>query len=217
MRLMCFAALVTALVATPGLADFADGLAGGPDFWAVTGLEAGQKLDLRAEAGEGARVLGQFSEGEVLRNMGCTMQAGVRWCLVDTPLGPGWVEGRFLRESAPPGLDDSLPEPPLPTTPPGLPAGNGEPFTAFGMIPCATHRGQPSSSCAFGVIRTGPGGASLWVALPAGGQRYILFEAGKPVFTDGEGRPEFTMEDDLFLIRIGPERFEVPRAAIDGG
>ncbi|TKD12542.1 hypothetical protein FBT96_20365 [Rhodobacter capsulatus] len=217
MRRIWAGPLLAALGASPALADFADGLSGGPDFWAVTGLGAGETLDLRAEASARARALGQLAPDEVVRNKGCAMVAGGRWCLVDTPIGPGWVEGRFLRESAPPGLDDSLPEPPLLTAPPGLPAGNGEPFTAFGTIPCATHRGQPSSSCAFGVIRTGPGGASLWVALPAGGQRYILFETGKPVFTDGEGRPAFTIEDDLFLIRIGPERFEVPRAVIDGG
>jgi len=217
MRRIWAGTLLAALGATPALADFADGLAGGPDFWAVTGLEADQTLDLRAEASARARALGKLATGEVVRNKGCAMTAGERWCLVDTPSGPGWVEGRFLRESAPPGLDDSLPEPPLLTAPPGLPAGNGEPFTAFGTIACTTHRGQPSSTCAFGVIRTGPGGASLWVALPAGGQRTILFEAGKPVFTDGAGRPAFTMEDDLLLIRIGPERFEVPRAAIDGG
>ncbi|WP_181420943.1 SH3 domain-containing protein [Rhodobacter viridis] len=217
MRRIWAGPLLAALVASPALADFADGLSGGPDFWAVTGLEAGETLALRAEASARARALGKLAPGEVVRNKGCAMAAGARWCLVDTPSGPGWVEGRFLRESAPPGLDDSLPEPPLLTAPPGLPAGNGEPFTAFGTLACTTHRGQPSGTCAFGVIRTGPGGASLWVALPAGGQRTILFEAGKPVFTDGEGRPAFTMEDDLFLIRIGPERFEVPRAVIDGG
>jgi hypothetical protein len=82
--------------------DFADGLMGGPDFWAVTGLSAGDSLNLRAGPSTGNRVIGRLAEGEIVRNLGCRMTGSQRWCQVDTPFGPGWVAGRYLRESGPP-------------------------------------------------------------------------------------------------------------------
>jgi|APEBP8051072661_1049379.scaffolds.fasta_scaffold00680_2 hypothetical protein len=197
--------------------DFADGLMGGPDFWAVTGLAAGDRLNLRAGPSTGDRVIGQLAEGEIVRNLGCRMTGKQRWCQVETQVGAGWVSGRYLRESGAPGIDDSLPEPPLPITVPGQPKGNGEPFTATGTIPCARNPGQPMGSCTFGVIRTGKGGASLWVAFPDGSERYILFEGGAPVFTDADAAIAADLDDDLFSIRIGVERFEVPMAAVNGG
>lgn len=213
-------ALVAALAlsaggALPAHADFADGLSGGPDFWAVTGLAPGKHLALRAEAGTQAARIGELSEGAVVRNKGCKMLGESRWCAVETPQASGWVAGTYLRETAPPGAEPG--PPPLPAAVPGVPRGNGEAFTATGTVPCAAHKGQPSTACAFGVIRAGAGSASLWIAFPEGGERFLQFERGEPVFTDGPGRPDFTKEDDLFLIRVGTERFEVPQAVLDGG
>lgn len=197
--------------------DFADGLMGGPDFWAVTGLSAGDSLNLRAGPSSGDRVISRLAEGEVVRNLGCRMTGKQRWCQVDSRAGVGWVSGRYLRESGAPALEDSLPVPPLSTALPGQPKGNGEPFTATGTVPCARHPGQPMRQCPFGVIRTGMGGASLWVAFPDGSERYILFEGGAPVFTDAEAAIVADLNADLFTIRIGAERFEVPLAVVDGG
>lgn len=82
--------------------DFADGLMGGPDFWAVTGLSAGDSLNLRAGPSIADRVIGSLAEGEVLRNLGCRMTGKLRWCQVETSFGAGWVSGRYLRESGGP-------------------------------------------------------------------------------------------------------------------
>jgi hypothetical protein len=82
--------------------DFADGLMGGPDFWAVTGLSDGDSLNLRAGPSTGDQVIGRLSEGDVVRNLGCRMTGKQRWCQVETSSGAGWVSGRFLRESGGP-------------------------------------------------------------------------------------------------------------------
>jgi hypothetical protein len=82
--------------------DFADGLMGGPDFWAVTGLSAGDSLNLRVGPSTKDRVIGQLAEGAVVRNLGCRMTGKQRWCQIETPVGAGWVSGRYLRESGGP-------------------------------------------------------------------------------------------------------------------
>jgi Bacterial SH3 domain len=82
--------------------DFADGLMGGPDFWAVAGLSAGDSLNLRAGPSTGDRVIGRLAEGKVVRNLGCRMTENQRWCQVETQSGVGWVSGKYLRESGAP-------------------------------------------------------------------------------------------------------------------
>jgi hypothetical protein len=83
--------------------DFADGLAGGPDFWEVAGVAAGDTLNLRAGPSAHERVLGELGNGSILRNLGCKMADGQRWCRVARPedtKSEGWVAGRYLRESS---------------------------------------------------------------------------------------------------------------------
>lgn len=69
-------------------ADFADGLAGGPDFWEVAGVEAGDQLNLRAEPSIQAPVMARYDNGAVLRNFGCRMQGTQRWCQVEPAASP---------------------------------------------------------------------------------------------------------------------------------
>jgi uncharacterized protein YraI len=83
--------------------DYADGLAGGPDFWEVTGLAPGDTLNLRIGPSTGDRVVGELDAGDVVRNFGCGRVSGQRWCQVAGPGDPGsegWVAGRYLRESS---------------------------------------------------------------------------------------------------------------------
>ncbi|MGD9656691.1 MAG: SH3 domain-containing protein [Methylocystis sp.] len=85
--------------------DYADGLTGGPDFWKVTGVGAGDTLSLRKEPSPRAQKVGQFANGTALRNLGCKNTRGQRWCRVERPDDPstsGWVNGRYLRESGGP-------------------------------------------------------------------------------------------------------------------
>jgi Bacterial SH3 domain len=87
----------------PVVNDFADGLQGGPDHWRVrTGDPAG-RVNLRAAPSTGAAVLQSVPAGTVLRNLGCRMAEGRRWCQVETPAPAvtGWMAGDFLVEGSP--------------------------------------------------------------------------------------------------------------------
>ena len=78
----------------PVQGDFADGLAGGPDFWEVTGVPAGDTLNMRKGPSTKDSVVMAFANGSVLRNKGCRMEGGQRWCQVERPMmprsGAGW-------------------------------------------------------------------------------------------------------------------------------
>lgn len=83
-------------------ADFADGLQGGPDFYQVATSGAG-RLNLRAAPSTGARVVALLGNGQNLRNLGCRMAEGRRWCHVATLADPGeegWAAGAFLVEGS---------------------------------------------------------------------------------------------------------------------
>lgn len=95
-------------------------------------------------------------------------------------------------------------------------------FNATGKIPCAWAQGQPMSPCDFGVARAGGGTAAVVVTRPDGRKRVILFKAGKAVSADlsqADGNMSFgaRKEADLYMIRAGNERYEIPEAVIYGG
>jgi len=100
-------------------------------------------------------------------------------------------------------------------------AGSGQ-FDATGNIPCAQHKGQPMGQCQMGVARAGNGSATVVVTKPDGVKRAIFFSKGKAISADtsqADGYPEFraTKESDLYMIRVGDERYEIPEAVIYGG
>lgn len=93
--------------------DFADGLAGGPDFWQIHGLAAGDTLNVRSGPSTGNGVVGRLVEGDIVRNLGCQMDGQTRWCQVETNRGlSGWVAGRYLHEST----AQTQPRPSVPST-----------------------------------------------------------------------------------------------------
>ncbi len=192
-----------------GRPEFADGLSGGPDYWKVS-AGGGFALNLRAGPSTRYEAIGRLRNGEVLQNRGCRLTGGERWCAIRaTHTGvTGWVAGRYLFESAAPRR---------PAMAEGWPIGNGVPFDATGLVPCAVHAGEPMRQCPFGVVREGPGNAGLWVALGDGVERQLLFEGGAPVATNSTGNMSFEKAGDLYLIRVGDERFEVPEAVVTGG
>jgi hypothetical protein len=94
--------------------------ADGPDHFRVAGLSDSQRLSLHAGDSTKTAVLGQVpANGQCLRNLGCRgglsfaefstlsdeaqktqLEANPRWCKVEYRGKTGWVEGRFLTESA---------------------------------------------------------------------------------------------------------------------
>lgn len=81
--------------------DFADGLAGGPDFWEVANVPPGDRLNVRSRPSSQAQIVTRLRNGTVLRNLGCRMNGQTRWCRVERRDGSagGWAAGRFLVES----------------------------------------------------------------------------------------------------------------------
>jgi Bacterial SH3 domain len=192
-----------------GGADFADGLAGGPDWWQVSGISEGA-LNIRSGPDTRYDVVGKAQNGEAAQNRGCRMTGQTRWCSirVDGSGVQGWVAGRYLVEGAAPAMAE---------VPPGGPKGNGVPFDATGEVSCATVAGAAMGNCPFGVVRDGPGNAGVWIALGDGAERALLFEGGEPVSADSPAPLSFTKDGDVFTISVGDERYQFPEAVVNGG
>ncbi len=82
-------------------ADYADGLQGGPDFYQVA--TSGGPLNLRSGPSSGASLVTRLNNGQNVRNLGCRMEEGRRWCRVATLADPGyegWAAGDFLIEGS---------------------------------------------------------------------------------------------------------------------
>lgn len=74
---------------------------GGPDFYVVTGLPAGDFLNVRSQASTQGAVIARLSQGTKVRNLGCKQSGQTRWCQIRTTGNvqvTGWVNGRYLRE-----------------------------------------------------------------------------------------------------------------------
>lgn len=186
---------------------------GGPRNWEVTA-----RLNLRETPSVSASILTRYAVGTILDNLGCVEADGRAWCDVqELGGGPrGFVAADYLRGAIGPdgavavGPDDSA-----------LRAGRGD-FDATGRIPCAQDPGQPMVECPFGVARAGGGYATIVVTKPDNMTRAIFFRLGIAIGADtseADNRGPFsaTRDNDLNLIRIGSERYEVPDAAILGG
>ncbi|MDQ2089630.1 SH3 domain-containing protein [Marimonas arenosa] len=81
--------------------DYADGLQGGPDYWRVN--TSGGGLNMRTGPSSEAGAVTKIGNGTNLRNLGCRMAEGRRWCRVATLADPGyegWVAGDFLIEGS---------------------------------------------------------------------------------------------------------------------
>ncbi|MFO1143915.1 MAG: SH3 domain-containing protein [Amaricoccus sp.] len=200
--------------------DFADGLAGGPDYWEVAGVGAGDRLNLRAEPSTQAPVLAQFDNGAVLRNAGCRMQGTQRWCRVEAkdPSVEGWVSGRYLKEASAPAAEAPSAGP----APGGDARVEGTAYNATGEVACVLAAGEPAVQCPFGVVRQGSGRASVTITKPDGTSRTIFFVAGKATGSDasqtgGGSFAAMRQGADLTVVAIGDERYEIPDAVVWGG
>ena len=184
---------------------------GGPDFYVVAGLRPGDRLNMRRDPSAASPALASFRNGTILRNLGCRRTATQRWCNVEDPARrgrSGWVNGRFLRESAAP--DPREPEePPVPRPDP----------ETVNSVDCAVNGFPRLRSCNVTVQSAGPGRALVRIRLPDGDER--VFD-----FADGVVRPRFEVSsfrygqsgDDWYLtVDGGQERYTVPDAAINGG
>jgi heat shock protein HslJ len=188
---------------------------GGPRNWEVIGVSSA--LNLREEPSTKARIVARYAPGMILDNLGCQRAESRSWCDVQQfGGGPrGYVAAEFLKPAVSPdgsvatGPDDSAER-----------AGQGQ-FDATGSILCTVFVGQPMFQCEFGVARAGGGYSTVVIKKPGGRTRAIFFRMGKPLGADtsqADGYPEFraTKVNDLHMIRIGNEHYEIPNAVVLG-
>jgi hypothetical protein len=193
--------------------DFADGLQGGPDYWRV---RTNSVLHLRERPSSGARVVIDLRDGAELRNLGCRMAEGRRWCRVATLADPGdegWVAGDFLVEGS---GDTARQRSEADATVPGTD------FHATGVVECYDAPGGETQMCDFGVMRDGNGGGIVLVKLPDGRSRAIYYDDGVPTGfdrseADGDISFEAKQVEDGFMVFIGPASFVIPEAVVQGG
>jgi hypothetical protein len=97
-------------------------------------------------------------------------------------------------------------------------------FHATGTVRCVTRARWATRDCAAGVIRLSDGSIVVTVFHPEGRSRDIIFDAGKRATgvrtaeADGSDRQPFsaTRTADETIVRLGPERYEIPDEVIDG-
>ena len=189
---------------------------GGPRNWQVSGVSSA--LNLREQPTTAAKIITTYTPGTILDNLGCQRADGRIWCDVQQLGGGprGYVAAEFLTPAVSP--DGSVATGPDSSA---FRAGQGD-FDATGQIPCTQYPDQPMTECEFGVARAGGGYATVVIKKPDGRTRAIFFRMGKPIGADtseADGYPEFraTKQNDLNLIHVGNERYEIPDAVVLGG
>lgn len=183
---------------------------GGPRVWTVVNAPSG--LNLRAAPSTRASVVTHYRNGDWLDNLGCEVTGSRQWCYVQAfGGGPvGFVAADYLAPTLAP--DGSMPAGPDDSA---LRAGRGD-FDATGKIMCGR------AMCDFGVARSGGGFATVVFRMADGRDRAIYFRMGEPMganTSEADGYPAFsaTKTKDMYNVRVGQERYQIPEAVIFGG
>ncbi len=178
-------------------------------FLRVTGVGAGDRLNVRSGPSTGNRVLYTLPNGTVVRNLGCELASGgMTWCNIH-PIGQagqtGWASASYLAPAPDPGTATQLPEVP----------GAGKPVIATGVIPCVLER--IPLECSYRVTRRGGGDATLSVTRPFARDRVIEFLAGRPVSSNASDEVYAEWKGNNVIVRIGSkESFTVPNTVLFG-
>lgn len=196
--------------------DVAEGLVGMSDDWRV---QADGGLRLRAAPSTGASVLIALPSGLRLRNPGCRMAGGRRWCKVATPGSAltGRAAGDCLFEDGGEAITQ-LPDmmPVQQRREDALVPGTA--FNATGEVACTRAADAAGVMCDAGVTIMAAGNGRMSIFWPEGGSRVIRYADFTPVGIKGggEGLTASAIGDD-FVVVGGAERFVIPSAAMTGG
>jgi hypothetical protein len=185
-------------------------LSGGPDWWKVS-AGSGSALNLRAGPSTRYEAKGNLRNGEVLQNRGCRLTGSERWCAIRAAHSgvTGWVAGRYLVESG------------RASTSIRSRRWSSRQRRAFRCnrlraLCCASRSADAPMSHSVSFVK-GPG-------MPGSGSRWEMERSGR--FSSKAAprsrliRPEtlrFDKTGDLFVIRVGDERFQIPDAVVSGG
>ncbi len=190
--------------------NFADGLTGGPDVWEVVSSASVTDRMLRNEPSTDARGIINLAAGTKLKNRGCRMNGGMKWCEVEEEAGAklrGWISGAALIEAA-----DTVGVP-LPTK-----------FDASAQVRCSA--GTPPSlslppldqMCEVRVVRRSDE-VELWLLKPGttSAGRFLSFSTGT-FKSDDDSEVTWLRSDDNWVISVkGNEFYFFPDALLTGG
>ena len=136
------------------------------------GVAANDELNIRKGASTKDAIVKGVPNGAILRNKGCKMVDGQRWCAVEDRYDPavaGWVAGRYLREAGAQAQENASIRCPR----------------AWHQLPChGTHslHARRSARCQGLRIRRHarkPGVATIFITVPNGFVRVLSFDNGK--------------------------------------
>ena len=199
-RLICGMPAAAILAAASGLQ--AQTIPPTPEFWEVTGLTAGDTLNLREGPSAGDGVVAELARGTVLRNLGCTQSAQI-WCEVELDKGGvhGWAAAQYLQEHAPASATDGS-------------TATVAPLPPAGVLSCSL-ADQPVPTCPYALRPKQDGSVEVVVTFPDGFQRTLTVGQGQVTSPDPTDEVTATPAGDTTIVEVnGVERIEIPDAAI---
>ena len=165
----------------------------------------GRSVAMRAAPSPRARIVMELAGGYQLVGGTCKPGAAAGWCQVWRPAEPGtrgFIRARDLVAGGAAANDALVP---------------GTRYHATGDLFCAAPGAKPEPRCPFGVVRGGPGRATVTVRRPDATSLDMVFENGK--VTAVRGATDFMAErrGDSTVVTVGGLVFDIPDAVVDGG
>lgn len=88
---------------------------------------------------------------------------------------------------------------------------------ATGKVNCEQVQAQPYFPCPFEVVRKGPGAATVSVTFPDGTVRKIVYRDGQAESTNSSEVMKVEKIEDLVVVHVGTESFEIVDTVPFGG
>lgn len=92
----------------------------------------------------------------------------------------------------------------------------GTAFHATGTVKCQVNAGPPAD-CAFGVVRGSSGHADVHVTSPSGAVRVLKFAGAHVTIADPALTLRVTRTEDVWIVTVANERYEIFDAVVNGG
>ncbi|OWU85272.1 hypothetical protein ATO6_09655 [Oceanicola sp. 22II-s10i] len=173
-------------------------------YMRVTGLRAGDTLNVRQGPSTANPVLFTLDQGDVVASLGCrSFGSGSAWCEVyrpDRPRSVGWASSRYL----------------APAARPDRPGGPDPDRPVSGTLDCRFVIGIINQTCRYSARRIARGVHEITVQLP-GRTRTIRMEGTRAVSSNGNGPVFSVLRGDVVDVSIGAlELYRVPLSALGG-
>jgi hypothetical protein len=186
---------------------------GAERYWAVTGVPSRDMLPVYEQPGVETTIIGTLPPDAVgLKNLGCRMAGGARWCKVEVGANPrkeGWVAGRYLRAVS--SRERS----------PDAAAGGRRLRTITGIVACTPAKAEAAGQCETRIQKAAPGLAMVYVTLPDGVVRVLNFRGGDIFVLNPDVTIKWKAKGKDYVVTLtsaaGTETLAIPKLVIDGG